>query len=141
MNPKPIVIERIYNAPTAKVWKAITDKTEMKKWYFDLKEFKTEVGFEFRFLAGEDGKKYLHICKITEVVAGKKISYSWRYYGYRGNSLVTFKLFDEGDKTRVKLTHAGVETFPPSNPDLAKENFVIGWTSIIGKALKAIVEE
>jgi len=73
-------------------------------------------------------------------VEGKKISYSWRYDGYEGSSLVTFELFDEGGKTRVKLTHSGLETFPASNPDLAAGNFLEGWTMIIGKSLKEYLE-
>jgi len=52
MKDEPIVIERTFDAPVAKVWKAITDKDAMKQWYFDLPEFKAEVGFEFQFLAG-----------------------------------------------------------------------------------------
>ena len=28
----PFTIERTYNAPVENVWKAITDKDEMKKW-------------------------------------------------------------------------------------------------------------
>ena len=136
MKNEPFVIERTYNAPIARVWKAITHKEDMKQWYFDLAEFKPEVGFEFQFLGGKDEKKYLHLCKITEIVPGTKITYSWRYDGYEGISYVTFELFAEGNKTRVKLTHEGLETFPANNPDLAKENFVQGWNSIIGTSLK-----
>jgi len=136
MNEKPFVIERTFSAPVATVWKAITNKEEMKHWYFDLAEFKAEPGFEFQFNAGEEGKEYLHRCKITEVINERKITYSWRYDGYAGNSLVTFELFPEGDKTKLKLTHAGLETFPASNPDLAKERFAEGWNHIIGISLK-----
>ena len=46
---QPIIVERTYNAPIEKVWNAITNKDEMKKWYFDLAEFKAEPGFEFQF--------------------------------------------------------------------------------------------
>ena len=63
MNSEPFVIERIFNAPSAKVWKAITSREDMKQWYFDLAEFKPEVGFEFSFLAGDDNKKFMHRCK------------------------------------------------------------------------------
>ena len=141
MKNEAVVIERTFDAPIQKVWKAITDKDQMKQWYFDFAEFKPEVGFEFQFLGGTDEKKYLHLCKITEVIAGSKLTYSWRYDGYGGNSLVTFELFAEGNKTRLKLTHAGLETFPKSNPDLAKKNFVDGWTSIIGTSLKSFIEK
>ncbi|MDR3627322.1 MAG: SRPBCC domain-containing protein [Ignavibacteriaceae bacterium] len=142
MKPEPLVIERILNAPISKVWKAITVNDEMKKWYFQLPEFRAEVGFEFTMLGGKDpDNQYQHLCKVTEVVEGKKISYSWRYDGYEGNSLVTFELFEEGNKTRIKLTHAGLETFPANNPDLARGNFEEGWKSIIGKSLKELVEQ
>lgn len=136
MSNKSFEIERTYNAPAALVWKAITDKNQMKQWYFDLPDFKPEVGAEFRFMGGPpEGKQYEHVCVVTELVPGKRISYSWRYEGYEGNSLVTFELFGEGDKTRLKLTHAGLETFPASNPDLAAGNFAEGWTHIIGTGL------
>ena len=141
MNTEPFVIERTYNAPVSKVWKAITDKDDMKKWYFDLPEFRPEVGFEFNFRAGEKDKLYLHLCKITEVVKGKKLTYSWKYDGYAGESFVTWELFEEGDKTRLKLTHSGLETFPADNPDLARHNFERGWTEIVGTSLKEYLEK
>ncbi len=49
MSNQPIELERIINAPISKVWKAITDKNEMKNWYFDLAEYKAEKGFKFQF--------------------------------------------------------------------------------------------
>ena len=138
---QPFIIERTFSVPIDKVWKAISDKNEMKKWYFDLKEFRPEVGFEFEFMGGPPEKIYRHLCKVTEVVPAKKITYSWRYDGYEGNSFVTWELFAEGDKTKLRLTHAGLETFPSSNPDLAKENFAEGWTDIIGRSLKEYLEK
>ncbi len=140
MANEPFVIERTYNAPVEKVWKAISDKGEMKKWYFDLAEFKPEVGFEFRFTGGTEDRQYVHICQVTEVVPGKKLTYSWLYEGYEGKSYVTFELFSEGDNTTLKLTHAGLETFP-THPDFAKQNFVQGWTEIIGTSLKEYLEK
>ncbi len=128
---EPIVMERTLNAAVEKVWAALTDKDEMKKWYFDIPEFKPEQGLEFQFLAGEENNQYLHLCKVTAAIKNRKIAYTWRYDGYEGNSEVSFEFFPEGNKTRLKLTHVGLETFPLSNPDLAKENFVVGWTYIL----------
>ena len=136
MNQEPIIIEKTYDASIDKVWKAISDKNEMKKWYFDLAEFKPEVGFEFQFSGGPSPEKqYLHLCKITEVIVNKKLSYTWLYDGYSGDSLVIFELFVEGDKTRLKLSHFGLESFPMSNPDFERKNFVAGWSHIVGVAL------
>jgi uncharacterized protein YndB with AHSA1/START domain len=141
MDLKPFEIEKIYNAPVEKVWKALTDKDEMKKWYFDLAEFRPEVGFEFSFTAGSDEKRYLHLCRVTEVQKNKKLTYSWRYDGFEGNSYVTWELYDENGKTKVKLIHSGLDTFPAeTNPDLARKNFEQGWNEILGKSLKEFLE-
>ena len=141
MKQEPFVIERTFNAPIKKVWQALTDTNEMKQWYFDIASFKPEVGFEFEFTAGSPEKSYLHKCKITEMVVEKKLSYSWRYDGYPCNSIVTFELFEEGKKTRLKLTHEGIETFPNHLADFAKESFAKGWTHIVGISLKDFVEK
>jgi len=138
---EPFVIERTYAAPIARVWKAITDKSEMKQWYFDVSDFKPEIGFEFTFTGGSEEKCYVHLCKVTEVETGKKITYSWRYEGYEGNSFVTFELFEKGAVTKLRLTHVGLETFPTDNKDFAKENFAMGWTYIIGTSLPVFVEK
>ncbi len=141
MENQPIIVERTLNAPIAKVWKAITDKDEMKIWYFDLAEFKAEVGFKFQFMGGDtEGKQYLHLCEITEVIPEKKLTYSWRYDGYVGNSFVSFELSEQENKTLLKLTHEGLETFPNENPDFAKGNFAEGWNYILNTALKDYLE-
>ena len=141
MNDTPVIFERTYKAPIEKVWNAITDREDMKLWYFDLVEFKPEVGFKFQFEGGPPEKSYLHLCEVTEVNPGRKLQYSWRYDGYTGNSFVTFELYPEGNHTRLKLTHAGLDTFPKDNAHLAKENFVEGWKEIIGINLKDFLEK
>ena len=135
----PVVVERTFNAPIARVWEALTDVDQMREWYFDLKEFKPEVGFAFGFVVEHAGNTYDHRCKITEVVPHKKIAYTWRYHGHEGNSLVTIELSAQGDKTHLKLTHTGLDTFPKTAA-FARENFEKGWTSIIGTELKQFVE-
>ncbi len=135
-----VVVERTFNAPVAKVWRALIDVEEMRQWYFDLKEFKPEVGFEFEFVVEHEGNTYHHLCRVTEVIPQKKIAYTWRYKGEPGDSLVTFELFDIGDKTRVTLSHTGIETFPKT-PAYARKNFETGWTAIIGTELKQFVEK
>ena len=141
MKSEPLIKEVLLNAPASKVWKAITSKDQMEQWYFDLKEFKPEVGFEFQFEGGPDDRTYTHLCKVTEVIPEKKLSYSWRYDGYPGESFVTFELFIEGNQTRLKLTHENPESFGTDNPDFAKENFTEGWEHIIGKSIKEFIEK
>jgi len=71
-----VVIERTFDAPVARVWKALTDVDQMREWYFDLKEFKPQVGFEFEFVVEHEGNSYHHLCRVTEVVPQKRIAYT-----------------------------------------------------------------
>jgi uncharacterized protein YndB with AHSA1/START domain len=137
---EPIIVERTFDAPVGQVWTALTDVNEMRQWYFDLKEFKPQVGFEFEFIVDHEGNSYHHLCRVTEVVPQKKIAYSWRYKGEPGDSLVTIELSPEGEKTHLKLTHSGVETFPRTSA-YARKNFEAGWTAIVGTELKQFVEQ
>jgi uncharacterized protein YndB with AHSA1/START domain len=142
MERTPVVIERILNASPSRVWQAITDISQMKQWYMVyLESFKPEVGFETRFNVRKDGQDFLHIWKVTEVVPEKKISYSWKYAGYTGDSLVTFELVPQGQHTMLKLTHSGLETFDPQKfPALARGNFLEGWTAL-ASSLEQFVEK
>ena len=136
---EPLVVERTFDAPVALVWKALTDKDDIKQWSFDIAEFAPVVGFEFQFDVEHEGFKYCHRCKITEAIPNSRLAYTWRYEGHAGDSLVIFELFAEGKKTRLRLTHEGLETFPKL-PAFAKANFAAGWNEIVGTSLKNFVE-
>lgn len=138
MDNQQLIIEQEFNAPLELVWRAITEKELMKKWYFDIADFKPEVGFKFQFEGGEENKRYLHLCEVLEVIPHKKLRYSWKYEGYPGVSFVTFELSANGEKTKVKLTHEGLETF--TDPDFARDNFVGGWKYLIHESLKEFLE-
>jgi len=141
MSENTVAIEREFAGELSLVWKAITDKEIMRRWYFDLVEFKAEVGFKFQFSGGPSPERqYLHLCEVTEVIPEEKLTYSWRYDGYPGISLVTFELSSEGSKTILKFSHKGIETFPKDNPDFAIGNFSEGWNHIIHTSLKDYVE-
>lgn len=126
------MLERVFDAKKSKVWQALTQKELMKKWYFNLTEFRPEVGFKFEFWGStENGVKYKHLCEIVDLVFESRLSYTWQYEGYRGVSTVTFELTDEAGKTRLKLTHEGIGNFPAEVPDFAIHNFQTGWNHII----------
>jgi uncharacterized protein YndB with AHSA1/START domain len=137
----PFTIERTYNAPVEKVWNALTDKEQMKQWYFNIADFKPEVGFRFQFEGGDDKYTYLHLCRILEVVPNKKLSHTWSYEAQPEETVVTWELFDEGEKTRVKLTHEGLEKIAHHGPAFAANNFAEGWKYITGMGLKEFLEK
>ena len=141
MTPSPIIVQRLLQAPAAAVWQALTDADAMRQWYFNLPLFRTEVGFRFEFTGGPEDRQYLHLCEVTEVIPGRRLTYSWRYDGYPGISYVTFELEPEGEATRLTLTHTGLETISPGHADFARSNFEAGWDDIINRMLKAHVEK
>ena len=135
-----VVVEKILHAPVDRVWSAITNKNEMKAWYFDLEDFKPEQGFTFKFNGGpEEGPVYVHLCEVTEVIPEQKLTYSWRYEGLPGISYVTWALEAKGENTLLTLTHTGLGSIAVSGAAFAIENFKGGWDHFINKALPSYV--
>lgn len=134
----PFVLERVFNAPIERVWQALTDKNRMKAWYFSqIKEFEPRVGFEFKFTG--DGSAYIKNWVVTGITEGTKLAHTWDYKGHEGSSEVSFELVDQGNRTLIKLTHSGIESFP-KDPHFARANFESGWNRIIGNNLKNFLE-
>src|ERR1700761_574825 len=134
MQNEASVIERTYPAAVDQVWDAATDPDKMRQWYFPMMaDFKPVAGFETSFDLPAGDKHYLHIWKVAEAIPGRKISYEWRYEGYPVNSWARFELFEEKKGTRLVLTHENLETFRGDQyPELARDNFMFGWTRFIG---------
>ena len=69
MNAEPIVVEQTFNAPVKAVWKAITDKDQMRQWFFEtMIDFDPESGFETQFNVRCEDRDYSHLWKVTDVV-------------------------------------------------------------------------
>ncbi|ALL04826.1 hypothetical protein AQ505_04595 [Pedobacter sp. PACM 27299] len=49
MKTAALELEYLLDAPLSSVWEALTVNAKMKKWYFDLAEFKPELGLNLNF--------------------------------------------------------------------------------------------
>ena len=96
--------------------------------------FKPEPGFEFQFYGEKDGHKFLHLCKVLEVEVEKKMKWLWTYQDVPGDTYVSFELLPQGNQTKLRLTHEGLENLP-QDENYAKQNFVEGWNMILGELL------
>lgn len=141
-NLRMIRIEKQFQAPISKVWDAISNKNTMKKWYFDIADFELAEGHEFNFWAGPpDGKEWHHRCVIQELIPEKKLSHSWTYPGYDGETLVSWELIKISDElTQINFSHEFIKAFPDDVEELKLENFQEGWTYIINIGLKEFLE-
>jgi uncharacterized protein YndB with AHSA1/START domain len=88
-----------------------------------LIKFKPIEGFEFVF--SNDGSPYQKEWRVIKIEDGRVLAHSWIYKGFPGRSEVTFELFEEGDKARVKVTHTGLASFP-NEPHFARHRFEDG---------------
>lgn len=141
MKTAPIIIDLELNAPVEKVWKALTNKDDLDKWFFQVDNFKPEIGAEFKFYIGGEEQKYEHISKILTMKENREFAYSWKYPDYDGYSIVRFELSKMGiDKTHLSFTHDCTETFDKENPDFAHQNFIDQWHEKINIALKEYVQ-
>ena len=137
----PVIVEELYDTPVQDVWNAITVHNEMVKWYFDMiPEFKPEVGFETLFNVENEGRVFPHRWKILNVTPLKTISYSWKFDNYDGDGYVTFDLFEENDKTKLRLTCTITEDFDDSIPEFKRESCVGGWEYFIKQRLKEYLD-
>ncbi len=141
-NDKPVIVEQTFNATIDTVWKSITEIDLMRQWYFEnIPAFEPEVGFETQFTVRSQGRDFLHMWKVTEVVPMKKMAYNWRYDGYPGDSFVVFELFKQNNHTKLKLTHSVQESFPEHIPEFSKESCIGGWEFFIKNSLKEYLEK
>jgi len=141
-NANPIVSEQIFNAPTDVVWKAITDKDQMRQWFFEpMTDFEPKVGFETQFNVRGDERDFPHLWKVTDVVPERRIAYEWRYGGYPGDSSVTWELSETPNGTKLKLTHDGTETFPRDDPVFSRESGQAAWDYFLHESLKDFLEQ
>lgn len=139
---EPIVVEQTFNTAINTVWKSITDIHQMRQWYFEnIPSFKPEVGFKTRFNIISQGRNFLHMWEVTEVVPMEKIIYNWKYDGYPGDSFVEFELFKQNKGTKLKLIHTVTESFPDDIPEFSRESCIEGWEFFIRKSLKEYLEK
>lgn len=138
---KPIIVEQKIDAPVYKVWKALTDKTEMRSWYFDIFDFEPEPGKIFNFYEPGEEKKYHHQGEILEIVPNEKLKHSWAYPGFSDKkTTVSWELRPEGNGTLVKLIHEDIDNFNDLGENFSRDAFTEGWNGIIKESLKPYLE-
>jgi hypothetical protein len=71
----------------------------------------------------------------------KKIVYDWRYDGYEGRVNVVFELFENDNKTLLRLTNSVVEDFSDNVPEFKRKSGLEGWKFFIQNSLKQYLKE
>jgi uncharacterized protein YndB with AHSA1/START domain len=113
-----------------KVWRALTDPVLLTEWLLPVVELKLEPGAAFTFKTqrypGWDG---IVNCRVLEIEAHRKLSYTWVVGDMDINTVVTFTLAPTPSGTRLSLVQSG---FKPDQ----RQNFGgarYGWKMMGGK--------
>lgn len=137
---QPIVVEQVFDKPVDQVWKAITHHDVMVQWFFDnIPEFKPQVGFKTQFNVKAPSRDFLHLWEVTEVIPNKKIVTNWQYEGCSGESLVSFELFEQGQKTKLMVSTKVLDDFDDSIPEFRRESCQMGWNYFINERLSSFL--
>ncbi len=152
-----LVIERVFDAPRERVWKAWTEPEQAKRWWgpkgFTAPVWRTDfrVGGKYLYcMRSPDGKDYWgtgvyrEIVRLEKIVAtdsfadaeGKVVPAT--HYGFREDFprelLLTVTFEDLGGKTNMTLRHAGF----PAGPD--RDGAMQGWTESFEKLAASLSE-
>lgn len=144
-----LVIHRVLDLPVSKVWKAITETEEFKKWWgpegFTCPSSKMEAKVGGKYLncmKGPDGKEYWSTGTVKELDPEKKLVVTDSFSDENGNIknaselgipgkwpiqlLITFELEEADGATKLVLHHEGI---PQEMYDECKQ----GWNESFDK--------
>ncbi len=112
-------IERVFDAPPARVFKAFADPKSKAKWFAGPPGW-VELQREMDFRVGgteiahgrfPDGHESKFVARYHEIVPGERIIYDYDMYA-RGHfmsiSLATIELTPQGNKTAMRFTEQAV---------------------------------
>lgn len=141
VSSEPIIVEQSFPVEPETVWRAVTDPVLMRQWYFEpIADFRPEVGFETEFDVETGGRTFRHRWKVTNVVPGRSITYTWRYDGFPGVGSTEWKLSKTPEGTRLLLICSGIESFPQDIPEFTRESGQAGWEYFIQGSLPSFLK-
>jgi len=144
-----VVIHRVFDLPVNKVWRALTEAEEFKKWWgprgFTCPSSAIEAragGKYLNCMRGPDGKEYWSTGVVKEFKPGKKLVISDSFSDKNGNIksasdygmpgdwprelTITFELEEADGATKLKLLHEGI-------PEEMHADCVKGWNESFDK--------
>jgi uncharacterized protein YndB with AHSA1/START domain len=136
-----IRLERELNAPIERVFKALTQGTNVPKWLGPSDDYRVTVhtwdckpGGKHRVeFNTPEGETHIVVGVFKEVTANQRLSFTWTWEGREViDSLVTFALTPSGGRTHVLLTHEGF----PDQEMRAHHNE--GWVGTLERLMRAV---
>ena len=102
-----IHLERHYNHPPERVWRAITDPEIIKRWMQMDNDFKAEVGHRFALHDVSGNWDGVLMCEVTHVDPPHELSYDFIGGVMKHKTQVTITLHATETGTKLQLAHTG----------------------------------
>ena len=99
MSPREARFTFWIHASPARVWKALTQAKELKRWYTDPHKVELRKGGRWEFLGGKLGGK------VLEVVPRQKLVQTYRLIPGEPETRVTYEIAERKDRTELTLVH------------------------------------
>ena len=127
-NEAAITLEIIFSCSPKKLWEALTQVQQMRKWYFEnIEDFKAEVNFITSFDVHTKDKIFRHQWTVIEAINQKRLVYNWKYPDYEGDANVCFELSQIPEGTSLNFSMEILEDFDDGIPEFKREMCVGGW--------------
>src|SRR5438552_6680239 len=133
VSPDTIRLERMLDAPTDKVWRYLTEAELRRQWFMGGTDARPDS--EFELLVDHDNLSEDEVPYPESYAASKGAVWTEQVISFEPprllettfqggkNGNVTYELFPEGDRTRLVLTHSGIQS------GTGTQDFGSGWNS------------
>ena len=132
-----ISFELELNHSPEKVWRALTDPELLTEWLLPVVGFKLEPEAAFTFKTqpypGWDGTVS---CRILEIEAHRKLSYTWVVGDMALETVVTFTLAPTASGSRLSLVQSGFK--PDQKQSFGGARY--GWRAMGGKLVELLAK-
>ena len=133
--------QQTLNAPVEHVFNVLTQGEHIPNWYgpsddykVAVKEWDCKVGGKYRVEFNTPaGDRHVVVGEFKELVPNSKVAYSWSWADQPPmDTLVTFELKPDGDKTALTFSHVG---FPMED---IRDHHNEGWTGSLERLGRAV---
>lgn len=131
--PDTIRLERTLEAPVETVWRYLTEAELRREWFMGGTD--AEPGGEFELVIDHDNLSADDVPYPEDYAKGKGSVWSEKVIRFEPprllattfqggkNGIVTYELFADGERTRLVLTHSGIQS------GTGAQDFGSGWNS------------
>ncbi|HVZ71159.1 MAG TPA: SRPBCC family protein [Polyangia bacterium] len=105
---REIRIERTFDAPRERVWRAMTEEALLKQWWgrghaLDVERFELRVGGHWRFVEHEGGRSHGFEGRFREITPPSRLSMTFEWDGAPGHTMVQTQTLEALDGGRTKI--------------------------------------